>query len=59
MLVVPLLGVLGGRLPERRIVVALVLAIGGLAALCWDGGAWGRGDTLALLGASASAPTSS
>jgi drug/metabolite transporter (DMT)-like permease len=23
----------------------------GLAALCWDGGAWGRGDTLALLGA--------
>ena len=50
-LVVPLLGVLGGRLPERRIVFALVLAIAGLAALCWDGGAWGRGDTLALLGA--------
>jgi drug/metabolite transporter (DMT)-like permease len=40
-LVVPLLGILGGRLPERRIVFAL----------CWDGGAWGRGDTLALLGA--------
>jgi drug/metabolite transporter (DMT)-like permease len=50
-LVVPLLGVLGGRLPERRIVLALVLAIAGLTALCWDGGAWGRGDTLALLGA--------
>jgi drug/metabolite transporter (DMT)-like permease len=50
-LVVPLLGLLGGRLPERRIVFALVLAIGGLTALCWDGGAWGRGDTLALLGA--------
>jgi drug/metabolite transporter (DMT)-like permease len=50
-LVVPLLGVLGGRLPERRIVCALVLALAGLAALCWDGGAWGRGDTLALLGA--------
>lgn len=50
-LVVPLLGVLGGRLPERRIVVALVLALAGLAVLCWDGGAWGRGDTLALLGA--------
>jgi len=50
-LVVPLLGVLGGRLPERRIVVALVLALAGLAALCWDGGAWARGDTLALLGA--------
>lgn len=50
-LVVPLLGVLGGRWPERRIVLALVLALAGLAALCWDGGAWGRGDTLALLGA--------
>lgn len=50
-LVVPLLGVLGGRLPERRIVAALVLALGGLAALCWDGGAWGSGDTLALMGA--------
>lgn len=50
-LVVPLLGVLGGRLPERSIVVALVLALAGLAALCWDGGAWGTGDTLALLGA--------
>jgi drug/metabolite transporter (DMT)-like permease len=50
-LVVPLLGVLGGRLPERRIVLALALAIGGLVALCWDGGAWGRGDTLALLSA--------
>jgi drug/metabolite transporter (DMT)-like permease len=51
-LVVPLLGLLGGRLPERRIVVALLLAIAGLAALCWDGGGgWGRGDTLALLAA--------
>jgi drug/metabolite transporter (DMT)-like permease len=50
-LVVPLLGILGGRLPERRIVFALVLAVAGLAALCWDGGAWGTGDTLALLGA--------
>jgi drug/metabolite transporter (DMT)-like permease len=50
-LVVPLLGLLGGRLPERRIVVALLLAIAGLAALCWDGGAWGTGDSLALLAA--------
>jgi drug/metabolite transporter (DMT)-like permease len=50
-LVVPLLGVGGGRLPERRIVYALVLAICGLTALCWDGGAWSRGDSLALLGA--------
>ncbi|WP_198116116.1 DMT family transporter [Massilia rhizosphaerae] len=51
-LVVPLLGLLGGRLPERRIVVALLLAIAGLVSLCWDGGGgWGRGDTLALLAA--------
>jgi drug/metabolite transporter (DMT)-like permease len=50
-LFVPLLGLLAGRPPERRIVVALVLAVGGLGALCWDGGRWGRGDTLALLGA--------
>lgn len=50
-LVVPLLGVLGGRLPEKRILLALVLAVAGLAALCWDGGAWGRGDSLALLSA--------
>jgi drug/metabolite transporter (DMT)-like permease len=50
-LVVPLLGVIGGRLPERRIVLALALAIAGLTALCWDSGAWGRGDTLALMSA--------
>jgi drug/metabolite transporter (DMT)-like permease len=50
-LVVPLLGVVEGRLPEKRIVLALLLAVTGLAALCWDGGAWGRGDTLALLSA--------
>jgi drug/metabolite transporter (DMT)-like permease len=50
-LVVPLLGLLSGRLPERRIVVALLLAIAGLVALCWDGGAWARGDSLALLAA--------
>jgi drug/metabolite transporter (DMT)-like permease len=50
-LIVPLLGLMAGRAPERRIVVALLLAVAGLAALCWDGGAWGRGDTLALLGA--------
>jgi drug/metabolite transporter (DMT)-like permease len=50
-LIVPLLGVLAGRLPERRIVLALVLAVAGLAVLCWDGGAWSVGDTLALAGA--------
>ena len=47
-LIVPLLGVLGGKPPERRIGVALLLAVSGLAALCWDGGAWRFGDTLAL-----------
>jgi drug/metabolite transporter (DMT)-like permease len=47
-LIVPLLGVLAGRPPERRIAVALVLAVSGLAALCWDGGGWRFGDTLAL-----------
>ncbi|HEX7988259.1 MAG TPA: DMT family transporter [Duganella sp.] len=49
-LVPPLLGVLMGKILERRIVVALVLALAGLFALCWEGGfVWGRGDTLALL----------
>lgn len=50
-LIVPLLGVLMGKLPERRIVLAVMLAVAGLAALCWDGGAWSRGDTLTLLSA--------
>jgi drug/metabolite transporter (DMT)-like permease len=54
-LVVPLLGMAGGKLPQRRIVVALLLAVTGLFALCGgitgEGGTWGRGDTLALMGA--------
>jgi drug/metabolite transporter (DMT)-like permease len=51
-LVVPLLGVVAGKRPEGRIVAALALAMLGLFALCGaDGGAWGRGDTLALLAA--------
>jgi drug/metabolite transporter (DMT)-like permease len=50
-LVVPLLGVVAGKMPEKRIVLALALAVTGLAALCWDGGDWGRGDSLALLSA--------
>ena len=51
-LVPPLLGVFLGKLPERRIVAALALALVGLFALCWDGAfVWGRGDTLALLAA--------
>lgn len=50
-LVVPLLGVLAGKLPERRIVLALIMSIAGLAALCWDGGGWGQGDSLALMSA--------
>ncbi|QYF95506.1 DMT family transporter [Massilia sp. PAMC28688] len=47
-LIVPLLGVAAGKLPERRIVFALALAVAGLAALCWDSGPWRFGDTLAL-----------
>ncbi len=47
-LIVPLLGVAAGKWPERRIVLALLLAVAGLAALCWDSGAWSFGDTLAL-----------
>jgi drug/metabolite transporter (DMT)-like permease len=49
-LVPPLLGVLLGARLERRIVLALVMSVAGLCALCWDGSFnWGRGDTLALL----------
>ena len=50
-LVVPLLGLVAGKVPDKRIVLALVLALAGLAALCWDGGGWGRGDTLAVCSA--------
>ncbi len=51
-LVVPLLGLAMGKIPERKIVIAIALAIGGLFALCWDGdGTWGAGENLALGGA--------
>jgi len=50
-LMVPLLDLLAGKLPEKRIVFALVLAVSGLALLCWDGGSWGRGDTYAMASA--------
>lgn len=50
-LIVPLLGMMTGRMPENRILVAVGLAIAGLFAMCWDGGAWSAGDTLALGGA--------
>jgi drug/metabolite transporter (DMT)-like permease len=49
-LVPPLLGVLLGARLERRIVIALVLALAGLFSLCWEGSfTWGKGDTLALM----------
>ncbi len=54
-LVPPLIGVALGRGPwaarlERRILIALLLSVVGLFALCWEGSlSWGRGDTLALL----------
>ena len=50
-LIVPLLGVLGGRMPENRIIIAVLLSMAGLFAMCWDGGAWSNGDSLALAGA--------
>jgi len=49
-LLVPLIGIAAGKLPERRIIAAIALAVMGLFALCWDGGAWSRGDTLAFGG---------
>jgi drug/metabolite transporter (DMT)-like permease len=48
-LIVPLLGLSAGRMPEKRIVIAVLLSLVGLFAMCWDGGGWGEGDTLALL----------
>lgn len=50
-LIVPLLGVMAGRMPENRIIIAVALSMAGLFAMCWDGGAWSEGDTLALAGA--------
>ena len=50
-LIVPLLGIMAGRMPENRILIAVVLALAGLFAMCWDDGAWSGGDTLALCGA--------
>jgi drug/metabolite transporter (DMT)-like permease len=51
-LVVPLLGIAMGKWPDRRIALALGLAVTGLFALCWEGSfSWGRGDTLALTAA--------
>jgi drug/metabolite transporter (DMT)-like permease len=49
--IVPLLGVMAGRMPEKRIVIAVLLSIAGLFVMCWDGGTWSGGDTLALCGA--------
>lgn len=48
-LVVPLLGIAMGRWPDKRILLALLLAVAGLFALCWEGSfSWSRGDWLAL-----------
>ncbi len=48
-LMVPLLGMLAGQRPDRRIVLAVLMAVAGLFALCWDGGVWTKGDTLTLM----------
>ncbi|MCE3261899.1 MAG: multidrug transporter permease [Pseudoduganella sp.] len=51
-LVVPLLGIALGKWPDGRIGLALLLAVGGLFALCWEGSfTWSRGDSLALTAA--------
>ena len=50
-LIVPLLDLLAGKLPEKRIAAALLLAVSGLALLCWDDGSWGRGENYALASA--------
>lgn len=51
-LVVPLLGIAMGKWPDKRILLALLLAVGGLFALCWEGSfSWSRGDWLALAAA--------
>ncbi|HYD59192.1 MAG TPA: DMT family transporter [Noviherbaspirillum sp.] len=50
-LIVPLLGVAAGRMPENRIIIAVLLSMAGLFVMCWDGGGWSTGDTLALAGA--------
>ncbi len=51
-LVVPLLGIAMGKWPDKRIVLALLLAVAGLFALCWEGSfSWSRGDSLALAAA--------
>jgi drug/metabolite transporter (DMT)-like permease len=49
--IVPVLGVMAGRMPENRIVIAVLLSIAGLFAMCWDGDGWSAADTLALGGA--------
>lgn len=51
-LVVPLLGIALGKWPDGRIGLALLLAVGGLFALCWEGSfTWSLGDSLALTAA--------
>ncbi|WP_338847373.1 DMT family transporter [Massilia sp. W12] len=48
-LIVPLLGILLGALPNRRIMLAVAMAMLGLYLLCWEDAAWSFGDTLTLL----------
>jgi drug/metabolite transporter (DMT)-like permease len=50
-LMVPLLGLATGQSLGRNVALGMLLAVSGVACLCWEDGAWGRGDNLALLGA--------
>lgn len=50
-LIVPLLGLASARSLGWNIAGGMLLALTGVACLCWEDGAWGRGDNLALLGA--------
>lgn len=50
-LMVPLLGLASGRSLGGSVAVGMLLALTGVGCLCWEDGAWGRGDNLALLGA--------
>lgn len=49
LLVVPLLMLISGQRPGRRMLLAMGVAAAGHFALCWESGPWRMGDTLALV----------
>lgn len=50
-LMVPLLGLVSRRAIGPNVALGMLLALAGVGSLCWEDGAWGRADNLALLGA--------